>query len=170
MPCVGSHGEVGNEGIFGFSATVRDDGRVRVGSGKAYGFEGFAQAADLVEFNQNRVCHTLGDALAQEVRVGDKEVVAYKLAAFADAVGELFPAVPVVFGASVFDGDDGVAVDKLFVVRRQLCRRQFIAAALFEDVEAGFRIIKFGGRDIERKVYVFARLVTGIGDGLLSGL
>ena len=58
---------------------------------------------------------TCFDALAQEVDIGHEEVISHQLAAVADAVREQFPAIPVVFGAAVLDGNDGVTVDKALV-------------------------------------------------------
>ena len=51
------------------------------------------------------------DAAAQDRRVGHEDVVADELDAFADALGQLLPAVPVVLGHAVLERDDRVAPD-----------------------------------------------------------
>ena len=48
----------------------------------------------------------LVDAALQALAVGDEQVVADELDLVAEGVGEELPAVPVVFGHAVFDGDD----------------------------------------------------------------
>ena len=50
--------------------------------------------------------------LRQALGVGDEEVVADDLDLVAELVGQELPAVPVVLGQAVLDGDDGVLVDR----------------------------------------------------------
>ena len=59
----GGDGEVGDEGVFGFAGAVGDDGGVAVAAGQVDGFEGFADRADLVDFDQDGVGDSLLDAL-----------------------------------------------------------------------------------------------------------
>ena len=44
--------------------------------------------------------------LRRNFDVGDEQIVADELDLVAELVGQLLPAVPIVFGAAVFDGDD----------------------------------------------------------------
>jgi hypothetical protein len=66
------------------------------------------QRADLVDLHQDRVGDALLDAVGEALRVGDEQIVADQLHLAADRVGERLPAVPIVLGHAVFDGDDGV--------------------------------------------------------------
>ena len=52
------------------------------------------------------------DADLQPLRIGDEEVVADQLHLAAQPLGQQLPAVEVVLGAAVLDGDDRVAVDQ----------------------------------------------------------
>ena len=63
------------------------------------------------------------DALLQALGVGDEEVVADELDVVAELFGEELPAVPVVFGEAVFDGDDGVLADPVVPEVGHLLRR-----------------------------------------------
>jgi hypothetical protein len=69
---------------------VRDDRGVAGALGHLDGGEGFGQRADLVDLDEDRVGDALGDAFAQDLGVGDEEVVADDLHALAEAVGEVF--------------------------------------------------------------------------------
>ena len=106
----GAHGdyEIGEEGVFGFAAAMGDDGGV-VGLASHFdGFDGFGDGADLIELDQDGVADAFGDAAGENFRVGDENIVADELDFFAEVAGEEFPAVPIVFGEAVFDGDDGI--------------------------------------------------------------
>ena len=111
---------------------MRDNSAIGAPGGQPHGLECFAQAADLVELYKDGVRHSGLDTAAQEVDIRHKEVVTHKLAALAEAVGEQLPTIPVVFGAAVFDGDDGIAVEQSLVVFRQLCGTQTLPATLAE--------------------------------------
>src|SRR5271168_1579982 len=106
----GAHGdyEIGEEGVFGFAAAVGDDGGVIGFAGHFDGFDGFADGADLIELDEDGVADAFGDAAGENFRIGDEDVVAYQLNFLAEVAGDDFPAVPIVFGEAVFDGDDGV--------------------------------------------------------------
>src|ERR1035441_9300054 len=74
---VGGHGEVGDDGIFGFTRAVRDHrGVARIGR-HLHGFQGFADCADLVELDEDRVGDALVDAALEDLRIGYVDVVAH---------------------------------------------------------------------------------------------
>jgi len=52
---VGAYGEVGDEGVFGFSGAVADDAGVAVATGQLDGVERFRDGADLVDFNEEEL-------------------------------------------------------------------------------------------------------------------
>ena len=84
-------------------------------------------------------------------------------------VGEGFPAVPVVFGATVFNGDDGVFFLKFLVVGNQLGGGATGAIALFEDVLAGCGVKELGRGHVEGDKNLLAELVSGLLDGFRDG-
>ena len=72
------------------------------------GFDGFGDGADLIQLDQDGIAHAFGDAALQPRRVGDEQIVADELDLLAERLRQVLPAVPVVFGQAVFDGDDGI--------------------------------------------------------------
>ncbi len=99
------------QGVFGLAAAVADDAGVAEAAGQLDGFEGLADRADLVDLDEDGVGDLLLDSLLEALGIGDEEIVAYELDLVAEDLGEVCPAVPVVFGQAVFDADDGVLVD-----------------------------------------------------------
>ena len=124
---VGRHGDVGDGGVFGLAGAMADDGGVAVFLGEFDGVERLGERADLVDLHEDRVGHAAFDALAEEFDVGHEEIVADELGLRADRVGELLPAVPVVFRAAVFDGDD-----RVLALRAPGSRRPALRAVRFE--------------------------------------
>ncbi len=100
--------EVRDGGVLGLAGAVRDDGGPAGGVRHADRLERLGEGADLVELDQDGVGGALLDAAREALDVRDEEVVADELHAVADAAGERRPAVPVVLGHAVLDGDDGV--------------------------------------------------------------
>jgi hypothetical protein len=64
----GRHREVGDGGVLGFAGAVRDDRRVAGRIGHRDRRQRFAQRADLVDLDQDRVGDALVDALAEDAR------------------------------------------------------------------------------------------------------
>src|SRR2546421_11836917 len=58
----GGDGEVGDKGVFGFAAAMRNDGVVSGFAGEFDGVNGFGDAADLIELDENRVGNAFVDA------------------------------------------------------------------------------------------------------------
>ena len=55
MSGAGGNGEVGNERVFRFPASVRDITAVVILLGQSNAVQGLGNSADLVQFDQNRV-------------------------------------------------------------------------------------------------------------------
>ena len=130
------------------------------------------QAADLVHLDQDRVRGAQLDALPQAGGVRDEQVVAHQLDLPAQALGQPHPAVPVLLGEAVLDGDDGVAVDELLPVVDHLVGRQAPALAL-QLVQAGLLVIELARGGVHRKREVAARLEARLAHGthqVLEGL
>ena len=106
--------------VLGFAGAMGDDRGVGGFLGHFDAVHGFRQGADLVQLDQDGVAHAAHDAVGQKGRIGDEDVVAYQLHPVAQHLGEHFPAVPVAFGQTVFDGHDGKLFGQIGVVIRQL--------------------------------------------------
>src|SRR5437867_4971527 len=114
--------EIGDRHILGLPRAVGDHRRVTRLGRHLDCRQGFAQRADLVQLDQNGIRHAAIDALFQDFRIGDEEVVAHKLHLIAEAVGEQFPAVPIALGHTVFDREDRVLLDPCRKVVGELFR------------------------------------------------
>ena len=107
------------------------------------GLKRLGQAANLVHLDKNGVRAAHLDALGKTLGIRDEQVVAHQLHAIADALGQLLPAVPVLFGHAVFDGDDGVLVDQSLPVVDHFGARQ-LAAFAGQHVLLLLGIVKLG--------------------------
>ena len=123
------------------------------------------ERADLVDLDQDRVGGAQLDALLKALGVGDEQVVAHQLHLVANATGELNPAVPVLLGHAVLDGDDGIGVDELLPVIDHLGTRVLNTLAL-ELVHTGLSVVELGGRRIHGVHKVDAGLKASLLDGL----
>ena len=129
------------------------------------GLERLGERADLVDLDQDRVGGTQLNALLEALGVGDEQVVAYELHLIANATGELDPAVPVLLGHAVLDGDDGIGVDELLPVIDHLGTRVLHALAL-ELIHTGLGVVELGGRRVHGVHEVDAGLKASLLDGL----
>jgi len=75
-----------------------------------------------------------------------------------DLRGEVLPAVPVVLGEAVFDGDDGVLASPVDPEVGHLGAAEFALVGLLEDVLAGGFVVELGRRGIECDGDVFTGL------------
>ena len=55
------------------------------------------------------------DAFGQAFGIGDEKVIAHQLYLFAQCIGEFLPAVPVFFSQAVFDRNDRILIDQVFI-------------------------------------------------------
>src|ERR1043165_7534089 len=129
---VGGDGEVGDEGVFGLAGAVRDDGGAPGAARKLDAVERLGERADLVDLDENRVGDAQLDAFAQELRVGDEEVVADELYARAQLVRQKLPALPVALAHAVFNRDDGILLGPTLPVGDHLGARQAATVRLLD--------------------------------------
>ena len=76
----------------------------------------------------------------------------------------MLPAVPVVFGESIFNGNDGVLAHPAFPERHHLLGGTGGFVGLFENVFL-LALVELAGGGVERDGDLFAGLVAGGGDG-----
>ena len=125
--------------------------------------EGFGERADLVDLDQDGVRDPAADAFAQDLRVGDEDVIAHQLDIAAEAIRQQLPAVPVVLRHRVFDAEDRVLVGPGREIVGEFSRRQL--QALGCQVIASIAM-ELGGRAIETDDDLLAGGVAGPLDGL----
>ena len=130
-------------------------------------FQCFGQGADLVDFHQQRVGQAAFDAFGQNGRVGHEQVVTYQLDAVAQALGQDFPACPVVLAHAIFDGDDRVVVGQGFQVVGKLLGAQCQAFG-GQVVLAVF--VELAGSAVQGQHHVLAGYITGGVDGFQNQL
>ena len=121
--------------------------------------QGLRQGADLVELDQDRVGHTLVDALLQDLGIGHEEVVTHQLHPLADLVREQLPAGPVGFVQTVLDGDDRVVPGQLVQVVGEFGAAEALPLAR-QVVDA--IAVELGGRTVQGQGDVPAQLVAGL--------
>jgi len=96
LPCAGCDGEVGDRRVIGFTRAMGDDagkaGRLRHLDRR----QRFAERADLVKLDQDRIAGVLADAAFQALGIGHEEIVADKLHACAQLPRQRLPSSPVV--------------------------------------------------------------------------
>src|SRR3954454_2983513 len=161
LTAIGGDREVGDGGILGFAGAVRHHRGVAGLVRHLDGGERLGQRADLVDLDQDRVGPSGLDAFGEALDVGDEEIVTDELALLADEVGQLLPAVHVVFRHAVLDGHDRIARDEISKVLGLLGDRAGLALALV-DV---FAVLEELGRGaVEANDDVGARLVAGLAD------
>ena len=73
---VGGHGQVGNGGVFGLTAAVRNNAGVTGAFGHLNGFQRLGQGADLVDLDQDGVGNPFFNAFFEDFAVGDEQIVA----------------------------------------------------------------------------------------------
>src|SRR5205085_3891685 len=86
LSCVGSHGDVGDETVFGFARTVRDYRRVAGADRHADRCQRLREGADLVYLDQDRVGHAFGDSLLEDLGIGHEDIVTDELCLRAQTV------------------------------------------------------------------------------------
>ena len=124
--------------------------------------QGFAQGADLVDLDQDRIADAVLDAVCEPRHVGDENIVADELAAVADFMRQFLPAVVVVLGHAVFDRHDRIALGEFGEILDLLVDRARPALAF---VCVGAVLEELARRRIERDRHLVADPVAGLFDG-----
>ena len=164
---IDGHGDIGDGGVFGLARTVADDGGVAVATCQLDGVEGLGERAYLIDLYQYAIGAIALDALAEVLDIGDEEVVAHKLAAVADALGEHGPSLPVVLAHAIFDGVDGVGVDEVLqLVDLLLGGARVSLRTLEEGVVIHAIPMVFRCSAVERQGDVYSRGIACRLDGL----
>ncbi|OEI69359.1 phosphopyruvate hydratase [Curtobacterium sp. ER1/6] len=159
LATVDGHRDVRDGGVLGLARAVRQDRGHAVALRQGDGVERLGQRADLVHLDQDRVAGLLVDAPLQTLRVRDVQVVADELQLGAELGGQVLPALPVVLGQGVLDGDEGVVRDEVGEVPRELLARELLA------LERVLAVVEELGRgDVEAERDVLARGEAGLLD------
>src|SRR5207237_4303076 len=108
-----------------------------------------------------RVRHSLRNPALHALGVGDEQVVAHQLQRSAQLVGQELPAVPVVLGKPVLDGDDGKIANPAGIQLYQLGTLE-----LFPIERVGAVVEELVGGGIDRQRDVAAQFVAGLADRL----
>src|SRR5690606_2697273 len=160
-----THRQVGDGAVFGFTGTVRNNRGVAGVFGHFDGVQRFGQRADLVELDQNGVTDTFLDTFFQDLGVGYEQVVAHQLNFGTQFFSLVFPAGPVRFVLTIFDGHNRVLRTKLSQIIGELLGSENLAFA-FQIVFAVF--VKFRRGTIQRQGHIAAQLVTGRSHGFFN--
>ena len=119
--------------------------------------KGFSQSTDLVYFNKDSICYAFVDALNEAFFVGNEQVVAYQLNFFTNFLGQKFPASPIVFSQTIFNGNDGIFFAKVCQIINHFFR-SFNYAFTFQMIFAVF--VHFAACNVQCNYDIFFRFVT----------
>ena len=106
----------------------------------------------------------------ETLRIGDEEIVADELDFLAELVRDELPAVPIVFGEAVFDGNDRVLAHPIGPERDHLLGGARGLVGFLEDVFLAGGVVELAGGGIERDGDLLAGLVAGGGDGFENAI
>ena len=79
MASAGGHSQIGNGGVFGLAAAVADHAGVAIAAAQVDRLERFAQRADLIHLDQDRIGDAQINAPLQSGAVGHEQVIAHQL-------------------------------------------------------------------------------------------
>src|SRR6516225_9038694 len=82
---------------------MRDHRGVSVLARQVNGIDGLADRADLVHFDKDRIANSGIDASLQPFNIRHEQVIAHELNLLAQFPSHELPAVPIVFGKTVFE-------------------------------------------------------------------
>src|SRR5262245_66546894 len=119
---------MGDGDVFGFSRAVRTDGGVTRLFGEFHGRESFRETTDLIDLHENGIGRTGIDAPLQASFISDEDIVPNQLNLLAQCLSHETPPVPVVFGKTIFNGNNRILSLLLFVYKDHLV---YIALIVF---------------------------------------
>ena len=108
MTGAGSHREICDERILGLAGSVGDETPVSVARGQLHRVQRLGDAADLVQFDQDRVANSFVDPLLQDLRVRAGDVISDQLNLRSKSNRQISLAVPIVFSHAVFEQHDRI--------------------------------------------------------------
>src|ERR1700722_6039767 len=120
LAAIGGDREVGDGGILGLAGAVRHDRGVAGLVRHLDRAQRLRQRTDLVDLDQDRVGAAVLDAVGEPRHIGDEQIVTDQLALAADEIGQLLPAVHVVFRHAVLDRDDRITRGEIGQIFRLL--------------------------------------------------
>ena len=134
---------------------MREDGRIAGAMRGLHRGERFCERSDLVDLHEQRIGDAHLHAFGQARDIGDEEIVADELDLFADGVGELLPALPVVLGHAVLNRHDRIGAGKFGEIGDLLVDR---AGDAFPFVDIFAVLEEFRRGDVGAKMHVDAGL------------
>ncbi|BBG30546.1 predicted membrane protein [Zymobacter palmae] len=165
LACRSTNRQVSDEGIFSFTTAVRDNSGVACIVSHFDRFQSFGQRTDLVEFDQDGVSDAFFDTFFQDLGVGYEQVVTYQLDFVAQFFSQDFPACPVTFVQTIFDGNDRV----LFSQIRQEVNEAFgIEGFVFASQDVFAVFVEFRSSAVQSQSNVCAQSVASVGNSLFD--
>ena len=125
----------------------------------ANGFHCLGKRTDLVDLDEQCVAGFFFNRAGHTFRIGHEQVITHDLQAMPVEGGEVFPALPVILGETVFNRDDRVLVDPVGPEFHHLVRGQF-STFLAQVVELGVFFIKLRSSGIEGDCHICAGFVS----------
>ena len=101
---------------------MRNHGCISYLFGQFDGIKGFGDRSDLVQLDQDRVCDALFNAFIENLGVGHKNIIPDNLDGTFQSIGHNFPAIPIPFGKTIFNGENGILIYESFIIVDHLTR------------------------------------------------
>ena len=108
MIALPANGEIGQPVVLGFAAAGADGDVPAGGARHLAGAHGLAQAADLVDLEQQRVGGLGVDSALDALRVGAQKVISQCQCAGAQRLAQRRPVRPIVLGQAILHTDDRI--------------------------------------------------------------
>src|SRR5215208_3877892 len=160
---VHGHGEVGDRRVLGLAAAVADHRRVTCLVRELHRLEGLRERADLVDLYEDGVPDAIAYSAGEYLRVGYEEVVADELDPVSQLPCDHTPPIPVVFGQTVLDAQDGILVAQPHVVVHHLLPGELLTLAGEVVLTV---LVELGGGRVEREGYLVPQGVSAPLDSL----
>src|SRR5579883_2438764 len=127
-----------------------NDGGVAAAARQLDAVERLRHSANLIQLDQNRICHALLDPSFEDFRVRDKNVVTNKLDSVTEPLCCFSPAVPVIFRKPILKGvDRWIALEPGLPDRDQSFGGMLRAIRLSEDIRPLLVELTRGGIEID---------------------
>src|ERR1019366_5664351 len=138
LPHTSCHAEISNGCVVGLAGTMGHDGIV-VFFGHLNAAQGLGHRANLIQLDEDGICNALTNSSVENLRVGDKDVIADQLNLVAEPFREFLPPRPVVFRKAIFKRKDlRVVLGPVDPEVDHLCRTLPSSARLVKNIGAVF--------------------------------